>query len=127
MHDAAQIGVTDSDSSLGLAIVGQSILSLIVVVGVILLLGYVVKRATNGTARSRRHLKVVGSTMVGSKERVVIVEIENTWLLLGVGNGSVNKLHELPKPAISPEDEPVVLKGSFAERFTQAIKSNLKK
>jgi flagellar protein FliO/FliZ len=127
MHDAAQIGVSDSDSSIGLAIIGQSILSLVVVVGVILLLGYVVKRATNGTTRSKRHLKVVGSTMVGSKERVVIVEVENTWLLLGVGNGTVNKLHELPKPAISEEAEPAVLKGTFAERFTQAIKSNLKK
>jgi flagellar protein FliO/FliZ len=124
MHDAAPIGVSDSDSSLGLAMIGQSILSLVVVVAVILVIGYLIKVFTNGASRSR-HLKIVSSTMVGSKERVVIVEVENSWLVLGVGNGNVNKLHELPKPETTPE-EPVVLTGTFGERFAQAIKSKLK-
>jgi flagellar protein FliO/FliZ len=126
MHDAAPIGVSDSDSSLGLAMVGQSILSLVVVVAVILLIGYLIKVCTNGSTRSKRHAKVVSSTMVGSKERVVIVEVENTWLVLGVGNGNVNKLHQLPKPVAEPDDLPVALSGTFGERFAQAIKSKLK-
>ena len=43
-------------------------------------------------------VKVVGSTPVGSRERVVVVEVEHTWLLLGVGGGNVRLLHTLPKP-----------------------------
>lgn len=44
-------------------------------------------------------VKVVGTTAVGARERVVVVEIDGTWLLLGVGGGNVRVLHTLPKPA----------------------------
>lgn len=43
-------------------------------------------------------VKVVSSTAVGSRERVVVIEVEHTWLLLGVGGGNVRLLHTLPKP-----------------------------
>lgn len=43
-------------------------------------------------------VKVVGTTAVGARERVVVVEVDNTWLLLGVGGGNVRLLHTLPKP-----------------------------
>ena len=43
-------------------------------------------------------VKVVGTTAVGARERVVVVEVDDTWLLLGVGGGNVRLLHTLPKP-----------------------------
>ncbi|MBU1395247.1 MAG: flagellar biosynthetic protein FliO [Gammaproteobacteria bacterium] len=46
-------------------------------------------------------VKVVGTTPVGTRERVVVVEVDNTWLLLGVGGGNVRLLHTLPRPADS--------------------------
>lgn len=46
-------------------------------------------------------VKVVGTTAVGTRERVVVVEVDNTWLLLGVGGGNVRLLHTLPRPADS--------------------------
>ncbi|MBW8306921.1 MAG: flagellar biosynthetic protein FliO [Thiobacillus sp.] len=46
-------------------------------------------------------VKVVGTTAVGARERVVVVEVDNTWLLLGVGGGNVRVLHTLPRPADS--------------------------
>lgn len=47
-------------------------------------------------------VKVVASTAVGSRERVVMIEVEHTWLLLGVGGGNVRLLHSLPKPDQAP-------------------------
>ena len=47
-------------------------------------------------------VKVVASTAVGSRERVVMIEVEHTWLLLGVGGGNVRLLHSLPKPDHAP-------------------------
>lgn len=128
MHDAAQVGVTDPDSSLGWAVFGQTFLSLIIVVAVILLIGYGLRKLTSGSALSKRHIKVVGSAMVGTKERVVIIEIKDRWLVLGVGNGNVTKLDKLPKPeeVIEPETE-IGLEGTFAQRFGQAIKRSLVK
>lgn len=43
-------------------------------------------------------VKVVSSTSVGSRERVVLIEVEDTRLLLGVGGGNVRLLHTLPRP-----------------------------
>ena len=48
-------------------------------------------------------VKVVGTTAVGTRERVVVVEVDNTWLLLGVGGGNVRLLHTLPKPEQTQE------------------------
>lgn len=129
MHDAAQVGVSDPESSLGWAVFGQTFLSLVVVVSIILVIGCALRKLTSGTTLSKRHIKIVGSAMVGSKERVVIIEVKNQWLVLGVGNGNVTKLDKLPKP----DDEPVALTpteqqltGTFAQRFAQALKSKIK-
>ncbi|OYW39415.1 MAG: flagellar biosynthetic protein FliO [Hydrogenophilales bacterium 12-61-10] len=43
-------------------------------------------------------VKVVSSTAVGNRERVVLIEVEDTRLLLGVGGGNVRLLHTLPRP-----------------------------
>lgn len=128
MHDAAQVGISTPDSSLGWAVFGQTFLALIIVVAVILLIGYGLRKLTNGTALSRRHIKVVGSAMVGTKERVVIIEVKDRWLVLGVGNGNVTKLDKLPKPEEITTPEPEAdLDGTFAQRFGQAIRRNFNK
>ena len=51
-------------------------------------------------------VKVVGTTAVGTRERVVVIEVDGTWLLLGVGGGNVRLLHTLPKPAASDSSKP---------------------
>ncbi|MCU7923948.1 MAG: flagellar biosynthetic protein FliO [Candidatus Thiodiazotropha sp. (ex Dulcina madagascariensis)] len=40
-------------------------------------------------------VRVLGGTSVGARERVVVVEVENTRLLLGVAPGQVRTLHVL--------------------------------
>jgi flagellar protein FliO/FliZ len=50
-------------------------------------------------------LQLRGALAVGPRERVVVVEIEGTWLVLGVAPGRVSSLHALPKgtaPSPSP-------------------------
>lgn len=112
--------VTDP-TSMGMAVLGQTSLSLIAVVGMILGCYWVIKRFSNGVGGSRKHMKVVSSSMVGTKERVVILEVKDTWLVLGVGNGNVNKLHELPKPEDIPESQAPLQPAGFAERLKATL------
>jgi flagellar protein FliO/FliZ len=44
-------------------------------------------------------LRVVAGTAVGARERVVIVEVGGTWLVLGVAPGRVSALAEVPRQA----------------------------
>ncbi|HQS31583.1 MAG: flagellar biosynthetic protein FliO [Polaromonas sp. 39-63-203] len=49
---------------------------------------------------SGRLVKVVSSAMVGQRERVVVVEVGSTWLVLGVAAGQVRALHSMPAEAL---------------------------
>lgn len=50
-------------------------------------------------------MRVVAATAVGGRERVVIVEIGSTWLVLGVAPGRVSVLAEIPRQPL-PETPP---------------------
>lgn len=94
----AQAAQTDSGS---MAVV---FLSLLVILGGFVLAAFVLRRYLPGAGK-QGIVKVVGATMVGSRERVVVVEVENTWLLLGVAAGQVRLLDKLAKPGTPHQDE----------------------
>ncbi|MFZ3041759.1 MAG: flagellar biosynthetic protein FliO [Thiobacillus sp.] len=73
---------------------------------------------TQGGASSL--LRVVSSASVGTRERVVVVEVGDSWLVVGVAPGSVNALMTLPKGDIQSAAAPA-LSGSFAARLHQMI------
>ncbi|RAR64608.1 flagellar protein FliO/FliZ [Onishia taeanensis] len=120
---------TGSDSLIGLAVIGKVGLVLALMIGVILLGSRLIRRIGPRSLRAGQRIKVVSSAAVGQRERVVVVEVEGTWLVLGVGGGQVNKLHELTAPALSdPSSSPSSAsedsgKG-FAERFATALRHN---
>jgi len=81
-------------------------LSLAVVV--LLLLGalYLLKRLSAPRGAGAGLLRVVAAAAVGTRERVVVVEVGDAWLVLGVAPGSVSALHQLPRMDV-PRDTPV--------------------
>jgi flagellar protein FliO/FliZ len=73
------------------------LVSLLLILGGFVLVAWLVRRWMPQGAQSGL-VKVVGATAVGPRERVVVVEIDNTWLVLGVGGGQVRPLHAMDKP-----------------------------
>ena len=69
---------------------------------------------------SGNRLRVVSGAMVGPKERVVIVEIDNTWLVVGVTSQAVNLLHTQERPADAAVTQPVAV--PFANKFAEMLK-----
>lgn len=74
------------------------LVSLVLILGGFVAVAWLLRRYLPGLG-SQGCVKVVGATAVGPRERVVVVEIADTWLLLGVGGGNVRLLHSLPRPA----------------------------
>ncbi|OSM94574.1 flagellar biosynthetic protein FliO [Lonsdalea populi] len=67
----------------------------------ILLLAWLAKKfGVAPQARNNQMMKVVSSCPVGQREKVVIVEVDDTWLVLGVTAQQVTPLHTLPAKAI---------------------------
>ena len=75
------------------------LLSLVLILGGFVAVAWFARRYLPGMG-AQGVVKVVGTTAVGARERVVVVEVDGTWLLLGVGGGNVRLLHTQPKPAI---------------------------
>ena len=78
----------------------QLMLALVLVFGAIAVSAWLLRRygpTQMGTAGSA--LRVLGGVMVGQRERLVLVEINDTWLIVGVAPGRVNTVHSMPRPA----------------------------
>lgn len=75
----------------------QVIVSLALVLAAVMLVGWILKRIQPMQRGPDGTLKVVGSLALGQRERVVLLEVNDTWLLLGVTPGQVNTLHSMPK------------------------------
>ncbi len=74
------------------------------VIVLLLLAGVVWMLRRMGTLRQQGPgaMRVLGAVAVGQRERVVLIEVAQTWLFVGVAPGSVNALHSMPKSAELP-------------------------
>jgi flagellar protein FliO/FliZ len=99
------------------------IVALILVLGMVLLLATLVRRARSLSARGSRLLEVLAEVPLGTKERAVLMRVGHTQLLLGVAPGRVNALHVLPEP-VDPR-EPDVASRSSGLTFQALLRRSL--
>jgi flagellar protein FliO/FliZ len=78
------------------------VMSLGVVVVLILVLAFFVKKL-NPNLTNNDEFKVIRSLPLGSRERLMVVEIDNAQHLLGVTPHSINYLHKLETPLMEKE------------------------
>lgn len=79
----------------------SQVMSLVVstaaVVALIVAAAWLLKRMSRRPYVATSTLRIVAGAAVGQRERVVVVEIGGTWLVLGVAPGQVNALHQMPR------------------------------
>lgn len=92
--------VPPAPSALSSGSILQVIFSLLLVLGAIVLVAWLLKRINLPQQGGRNLLKVVSGVAVGQRERIVLVEVGETWLVVGVAPGSVRTLHTLPRSAL---------------------------
>ncbi|WP_025916182.1 flagellar biosynthetic protein FliO [Herminiimonas sp. CN] len=93
--------------ALGAAALLQAGLGMVAVLALIFLCAWAVRRLGLQRHASGRLVKVVASTMVGQRERVVVVEIGASWLVLGVTPGQIRSLHTMPAEELPADTAPV--------------------
>lgn len=76
----------------------QMLFGLGLVLAAIAATAWLLRRLAPGQVGSAGSMRVVAAVAVGPKERVVLVDIGDTRLVLGVAPGSVTRLHEMPRP-----------------------------
>jgi flagellar protein FliO/FliZ len=80
----------------------QVLLGLIVVLGLLAAIAWLLKRFNLTRLAGNAPVKIVGGVSVGNRERVVVVEVADQWIVVGVAPGQVNALSTLPRPENAP-------------------------
>jgi flagellar protein FliO/FliZ len=96
----------------------QLLAGLALVVGLIFASLWLLKRLSTPRGATAGLLRVVAGTAVGPRERVVLVEIGDEWLILGVAPGSVSALHRLRRQDLgAPPTEKAAPATDFGTRL----------
>ncbi|KVE05650.1 flagellar biosynthesis protein FliO [Burkholderia vietnamiensis] len=130
---ASSVMVGSAAPSLGVGAVLQTLVGLAVVIGLVFGCAWLARRFGFQPARRGGPLKVVSSVGLGAKESATIVEIGDTWLVLGVAPGNVRLLHTLPagsvpdaavvstSPGAASASADANASGPFGARFRDAL------
>ncbi|MFJ3058410.1 flagellar biosynthetic protein FliO [Herbaspirillum sp. NPDC087042] len=65
--------------------------------------------------------KVVGGVSVGTRERVMVVEVGEQWIVVGVAPGRVNALATLPRQEVAPQQDSKTGTPAFAAWLKQTM------
>lgn len=76
----------------------QVLLGLVVVLALVIAAAWMLKRFTSMGGTGSGLVRIVGGAAVGQRERIVLVEVGGSWLLVGVAPGQVRALHTMPRP-----------------------------
>ncbi len=86
------------------------LLGLFLIVGLLFAGAYLLRKLNGGRSFGNSGpLRVVGGLMLSTRERIVLVEVGDTWLVVGIVPGQIKTLHTLPKgelPAGKGSDKP---------------------
>lgn len=104
------------------------ILGLGVVLGIMALIAWALKRLTPIGNSQTSVAKIIGGVSVGTRERVVVIEIADRWIVVGVAPGQVNAIADIAAGSIdmpsSDAPNPHVL---MAHPFAKWLKKSLDK
>jgi flagellar protein FliO/FliZ len=81
----------------------QVLFGLVVVLATVAATAWLLKRFAPGQVSAGGAIRLIGGIAVGPKERVVVVEVGETWLVVGVAPGQVTALHNMPRVTNVPE------------------------
>lgn len=101
----------------------KTLLGLAVVLGVVMLVAWLAKRYMPGMGTQTSAVRIVGGVNVGTRERVVVLEIAGRWIVVGVGAGQVNNIANLDPGTPINTTSPTMPETQVPAGFDKAIPS----
>jgi flagellar protein FliO/FliZ len=77
--------------------VWRAMLGLAIVLALIFATGWVMRRIAPARAGGDGPLRIVASRALGARERIVLVEVAEQWVMVGVAPGNVRSLATMPR------------------------------
>ncbi len=108
----------------------RTIMALMLVLGLLAGLAWMMKRFGPKMSGGGANLRVVGALNLGGRERIMVVEVGDQWIVVGAAPGRVNALHTMPRqegdlaPATAYGD---AAGGNPANNFSDWLKKTIDK
>ena len=98
----------------------QLVLGLLLVLGLIFFLAWLLRRVQQaGPAGKGQVIELIGSRAHGPRDRLVLVQVGNEQILLGLTPGTISALHVLKEPVQVPGTEQAT--PEFAQRLMELL------
>jgi len=94
------------------------------VIGLIFLLAWLVRRVQQAGPRGNRLIRTLASQPLGPRDRLVLVQVGEEQILLGLTPGRITPLHVLKEPVHLPDGEPAT--PEFAQRLLELLNKDPK-
>ena len=98
---------------------GQMLFGLLLVIGLIFLLAWLLRRVQRIGPRGTQVIKLLASQALGPRDRLVLVQVGSEQVLLGLSAGRITPLHVLKDPVHLPDSEPA--SAEFAQRLMEIL------
>lgn len=98
---------------------GQMLLGLLLVIGLIFLLAWLLRRVQRMGPSGGQVIKLLASQSLGPRDRLVLVQVGAEQVLLGLSAGRITPLHVLKEPVHMPDTEPASTE--FAQRLMELL------
>jgi len=111
----------DTATPLGAGNLLQVLLGLAAVLALVAGSAWLLRRVGQVPGLSNQAIKTIGAAAVGTRERVVVLEISGSWIVVGVAPGQVRSLATLPKgeiPVAQPASTDIPSFAQWLKRFT---------
>lgn len=97
----------------------QLVLGLLLVVGLIFVLAWLMRRVQSIGPGNAQVIEMIGSRALGPRDRLVLVQVGEEQILLGITPGRITPLHVLKTPVPTTESQPAT--PEFAQRLMELL------
>ncbi|MBC3872284.1 flagellar biosynthetic protein FliO [Undibacterium flavidum] len=102
----------------------QIFLALSFVIALMLLMAWLFKRVGPINNHNKLPVNIIGGISIGNRERVMVIEVADQWLVLGVTAQQINTLATMPKQELPVNESNT---GPLAAPFSDWLKKTIEK
>ena len=104
---------------------GQMLFNLFGVLLLLISMLYVLKKLRYKRYASDKAIKILHVLSLGNKEKLAVVQVHDTALVLGITAHTINTLHQFPyQQPLAPADATQPAAAGFAQQLKQLLKSD---
>lgn len=84
----------------------QTGLALAFIVAILMGAAWLARKVSGGKKFGQGDMKIIGGVALGPRERIVLLEVGEQWLIIGIVPGQIRTLHRMEKGTSIPGDNP---------------------